>query len=211
MAREGNYTIQANQAKAHFLGYDQKALVRKLNLQTDERWLYTSLFGVPYRIHRENGSIERLRRGCWQDANSYEEIMTLLDLVCDSREDRHPSGQWQSMESFGHQFHRSLLEDGTDPWAERFAADVEGFSRACEALGGKPLPQGDAAYAIGVFEGLRVGIQLWIGDEEFPSRLKIMWDSNALQYLRYETMYFAKAVLLRLLREGLDRQDGQLV
>ena len=53
------------------------------------------------------------------------------------------------------------------------------------------------------FDDLRVGIQLWLGDEEFPSRLKIMWDSNALQYLRYETMYFAKAVLLRLLREHM--------
>ena len=203
MEREGNYTIQANQAKAHFLSYDQAELKRKLNLRMDEGWLYTALFGVPYRIHRKTASIERYRNGQWQDANSFEEVMTLLDLVCDSREDRRPSGEWKSMQSFGHQFHRSLLEDGVDPWAERFAGDPAGFSRACGALGGTPLKQGDAAFAIEAFDGLRVGIQLWIGDEEFPSRLKIMWDSNALQYLRYETMYFAKAVLLRLLRENM--------
>lgn len=203
MEREGNYTIQANQAKAHFLGYDQAELKRKLNLRMDEGWLYTALFGVPYRIHRKTASMERCRNGQWQDANSYEEVMTLLDLVCDSREDRRPSGEWKSMQSFGHQFHRSLLEDGVDPWAERFAGDPAGFSRACAALGGTPLKQGDAAFAMEAFDGLRVGIQLWIGDEEFPSRLKIMWDSNALQYLRYETMYFAKAVLLRLLWENM--------
>ena len=203
MEREGNYTIQANQAKAHFLSYDQEKLIQKLGLETDGSWLYTALFGVPYRIHRTSASIERQRQGQWQDANSYEEVMTLLDLVCDSREDRRPSGQWKNMQDFGHQFHRSLLEDGVDPWAERFAENPEGFARACEALGGTPLKQGDAAFSIEAFDGLRVGIQLWIGDEEFPSRLKIMWDSNALQYLRYETMYFAKAVLLRLLRENM--------
>ena len=203
MEREGNYTIQANQAKAHFLGYDQEELIRKLGLRTDGSWLYTALFGVPYRIHRTSASIERQRQGQWQDANSYEEVMTLLDLVCDSREDRHPSGSWKNMQDFGLQFHRSLLEDGVDPWAERFAGDPAGFARACTALGGVPLPQGDAAFSIAAFDDLRVGIQLWLGDEEFPSRLKIMWDSNALQYLRYETMYFAKAVLLRLLREHM--------
>ena len=203
MAREGNYTIQANQAKAHFLSYDQQALTEKLNLRTDADWLYTVLFGTPYRIHRQTASMERCRRGIWQDANSYEEVMTLLDLVCDSRPDRHPAGTWKSMESFGHQFHRSLLEDGVDPWAERFAANPGGFARACALLGGKELPQGDAAFAIEVFDGLCVGIQLWIGDEEFPSRLRMMWDCNALQYLRYETMYFAKAVLLRLVWEQM--------
>lgn len=203
MEREGNYTIQANQAKAHFLSYDQEGLRRKLGLRMDGSWLYTALFGIPYRIHRKTAFIERCRNGLWHDANSYEEVMTLLDLVCDSREDRRPSGEWKSMQSFGHQFHRSLLEDGVDPWAERFARDPEGFARACRALGGAPLKQGDAAFAIEAFDGLRVGIQLWIGDEEFPSRLKVMWDSNALQYLRYETMYFAKAVLLRLLRENM--------
>ena len=201
--REGNYAIQANQAKAHFLSYDQEKLRRKLNLRMDEGWLYTALFGVPYRIHRKTASVERCRDGRWQDANSFEEVMTLLDLICDSREDRRPSGEWKSMQSFGLQFHRSLLENGVDPWAELFAENPGGFARACMALGGRPLPQGDAAFAIEAFDGLRVGIQLWIGDEEFPSRLKIMWDSNALQYLRYETMYFAKALLLELLKENM--------
>ena len=129
--------------------------------------------------------------------------MTLLDLICDSRPDRRPSGEWKSMQSFGLQFHSSLLENGVDPWAELFAENPGGFARACMALGGRPLPEGDAAFAIEAFDGLRVGIQLWIGDEEFPSRLKIMWDSNALQYLRYETMYFAKALLLGLLKENM--------
>ena len=203
MARTNNYLLQAAQAKRYFLTYDQDALIRKLGLAYDEEYLYPVLFSRRYRLSRETGDLEREENGLWRDANTHEEVMTLLDLVCDSREDRHPSGQWKNMQDFGLQFHRSLLEDGVDPWAERFAGDPAGFARACTALGGVPLPQGDAAFSIAAFDDLRVGIQLWLGDEEFPSRLKIMWDSNALQYLRYETMYFAKAVLLRLLREHM--------
>ena len=37
MERKDNYLIQANQAKRHFLTYDQERLVRKLNARSEER------------------------------------------------------------------------------------------------------------------------------------------------------------------------------
>ena len=43
---------------------------------------------------------------------------------------------------------------------------------------------------------LGVAVQLWLGDDEFPPNLRFLWDENADQYIRYETMYFAKALLL---------------
>ena len=140
------------------------------------------------------------------DANSYEEVMTLLDLVCDSREDRHLSGRWKNMSAFGLQFHQNLLEGTRDPWAEAFQADQEGFRRACIALGGKPLPNGDIAYAIELFDGLPVALQLWLGDEEFPPSLRLKWDENASMYIRYETMYFAKALLLDRIADEMKRE-----
>ena len=196
MARIDNYRIQAQQAKACFLTYDAQQLAKKLNTKLDEEYLYTALFRQPYRISRKAGDIERFHCGAWVDGNSYEEVMTLLDLVCDSRDDRHVSGRWKNMQSFGHQFHQSLLESGRDPWAEKFERDLPAFRRACLALGGSPLPTGDAAYAIEVFDSLPIAIQLWLGDEEFPSNLRFLWDENADMYIRYETMFFARALLL---------------
>ena len=140
----------------------------------------------------------------WRDGNSYEEVMTLLDLLCDSKEDRHLSGRFRDMQSFGLMFHQKLLED-KDPWAEKFQAESEAFRKACLALGGIELPQGDVAYAIELFDGLRIGVQLWFGDEEFPSNLRYLWDENALMYLKYETMYFARGMLLRRLREEMEK------
>ena len=199
MERVDNYAIQASQAKQRFLTYDQDALVRKLKLHCDGEYLYTALLGCAYRLSCSTGDVQRRDGECWVDANTYEEVMTLLDLICDSREDRWLSLRWKNMQSFGLMFHQNLLEDTRDPYAERFSADPEGFRWACEALGGTPLPNGDIAYAIELFDGLCIALQLWLGDEEFPARLRLLWDENALMYLKYETMYFAKALLLHRL------------
>lgn len=205
MERKDNYLIQAAQAKQLFLGYDQQKLIAKLKLDADEDHLYTQMLRRPYRIHRKTADIQRQEKGIWVDGNSYEEVMTLLDLICDSREDRFLSGRWKNMQSFGLQFHQNLLEEQRDPYAERFNADPEAFEKACLALGGVRLEKGDAAYAIELFDGLPIAIQLWLGDEEFAPRLRYLWDENAKMYLRYETMYFAKGLLLRRLTENMAR------
>lgn len=199
MTKQDNYQIQADQAREAFLRYDQQALMKKLKLKADEDWLYTRLLSVAYRIHRRTAVIQRLEEDVWVQSHGHSEVMTLLDLICDSREDRWLSLRWKNMQSFGLMFHQNLLEDTRDPYAERFSADPEGFRRACEALGGTPLPSGDIAYAIELFDGLCIALQLWLGDEEFPARLRLLWDENALMYLKYETMYFAKALLLHRL------------
>ena len=204
MERRDNYRIQAAQAKEMFLGYDQEAIIRKLKLPADEAYLYPRFLGSTYRICRRTADFRRLKDGVWVDANTHGEVMTLLDLLCDSREDRFLAHRWQNMLAFGHRFHQQLMEDA-DPNALRFQADLEGFRRACLTLGGKPLPQGDAAYAIEVFDGLPIAVQLWLGDEEFPPQLRWMWDENALMYLKYETMYFARGVLLQRIREEMER------
>ncbi|MGN0977614.1 MAG: DUF3786 domain-containing protein [Faecousia sp.] len=206
MARTNNYSLQAQQAKERFLTYDSQALIRKLKLKADEAYLYVPMLRQTYRIRRTTGDIDRFDGEAWVDANSYEEVMTLLDLVCDSREDRHLSGRWKDMSAFGLMFHQTLLEDTRDPWAEAFQADPEGFRRACIALHGTPLPNGDIAYAIELFDGLPVAIQLWLGDEEFPPNLRLKWDENATMYIRYETMYFAKALLLNRLTEEMKKR-----
>ena len=204
MERRDNYAIQAQQAKLRFLTYDQQVIIEKLQLRADETWLYIPMLGRLYRIGREDGNFQRQAGETWQDANSYEEVMTLLDLLCDSKKDRYLTGKWKNLQEFGRMFHRTLLEE-KDPWAERFQAEPEKFRKACLALGGVAIPQGDIAYAIELFEGLRIGVQLWFGDEEFPPNLRYLWDENALMYLKYETMYFAKALLLYRLREEMEK------
>ncbi len=203
MERTNNYLIQVGHAKARFLTYDQEALIRKFRLRADEDYLYVTMLHDLHRIHRRTGHIQRHRDGLWLDANSFHEVLTLLDLLCDSRDDRFLSGKWKNMTSFGLMFHQSLLEEAKDPWAEKFQAEPGRFRRACEGLGGIPFPKGDIAYTIELFDGLPIAVQLWLGDEEFPANLRFLWDENAAMYIRYETMHYARGLLLSRLGEEM--------
>ncbi len=201
MEKTDNYRLQARQAQDRFLTYDQEAILRKLKLPADGNWIYASLLCQSYRISRKTGEMERKTQAGWEDANSHGQVMTLLDLLCDSREDRFLSRKWKAMTAFGLLFHQNLLEGKRDPWADLFEANPDAFRRACEALDGQPFPQGDIAYAVRLFEDLEILVQLWFGDEEFPACLRLLWDENALMYIKYETMYFARGLLLTRLRE----------
>ena len=150
MARTDNYLKQAAQAKAYFLTYDQEALIRKLNLAHDEDYLYPVFFSQTYRLSRKTGDLARQGKHGWEDANTHGEVMTLLDLICDSREDRFVSGKWKDMAQFGHTFHQNLLEE-RDPLAEACQEKPQVFRRWCEALGGKPMPTGISLPECGFF------------------------------------------------------------
>ena len=203
MERKDNYLIQANQAKQHFLTYDQERLVRKLGARSDKQYIYVTFLNDPYRLERTTGDFQRWDGTAWVDGNSFAEVMTLLDMICDSREDRFISGRWKSMSDFGLMFHQNLLEDRKDAAADIFNRDPEGFRRACIALGGQPIPGADIGYAIALFDGLRIGVQFWHGDDEFYPRLRYLWDENALQYIRYETMHYVIPLMLKRLKEKM--------
>ena len=204
MKRRDNYQMQAQQAKKIFLGLDHNKLIEKLKLEADEDYLYPRMLGSTYRICRKTGDFRRLDQGNWLDANTHAEVMTLLDLICDSRKDRFLAHRWQSILSFGHRFHQQLVEEA-DPNAVYFEANLEAFHRACRAMNGTPLPHCDAGYAIELFDGLCFGLQLWLGDEEFPPQLRYLLDENAPMYLKYETMHYAKGLLVHRIRERMKK------
>lgn len=201
--RVNNYQIQAQQAKKLFLTYDQEELIHRCNLRYDDRYLYTYLLSEQYRVCRLTGDMQRYTRGEWVDANSFAEVMTLLDWLCDSRENRYISGRWVNLVNHGVYFHRSLQEDEADRYCLLFDREPQAFAAACEALQGEGMPGADIGYAIELLDGLKILVQLWHGDEEFLPRLRFLWDENATQYIRYETTWFALGLLKERLQEKM--------
>lgn len=197
-----NYQIQMRNAQKCFLSYDQEKLIQKFGLHADADYLFPIMFRTLYRIDRKTGSFERYR-GIWQDANTFGEVMTLLDILCDSKDNRWLTGHWVSTQYFGKHIHTGLLEPEEDPLATAFDKAPGAFRKACLALGGHPIAGGDEAYAVEVMDGLEIGIHFWYGDEEFPAQLRFYWDENALMYLKYETMHYTLEHLRHLLRSNL--------
>ena len=210
MARTNNYLIQAAQAKARFLTYDQQKLIEKFSLDYDENYIYVNLLWKLYRICRATGDMAYRTGDSWADGNSYDEVMTILDLLCDSRDDRRPAGRLASMASFGRIFYRSSTEDRADPSALWIQDHAAAFQRACRACGGEALPGGDFGYAFTLFDELKLGFHFWEGDEEFAPRLRFLWDENALQYLRFETMHMAVSLLMAMLKAETEKENPSL-
>lgn len=201
--RTNNYQIQMAQAKQRFLTYDQQELINRCRLRFDDDYLYTTVLTEPYRICRHSGDMERLHGLRWVDANSYHEVMTILDWLCDSRPDRFVTGRWVNLVTHGHNFHGRLQEDVNDPDADLFDRNPAAFSAACEALKGQRQPGADISYIIEFIDGLRVFVQLWHSDDEFPPHLRCLWDENTHRYLRYETTWFATALLMARIKENM--------
>ena len=198
-----NYAIAAAQAKKRFLTYDQQELIGRCRLRFDDEYFYFRFLGEQHRLCRKSGDLSRMHGGSWVDANSFGEVMTVLDWLCDSRADRYITGRWVNVVTQSHSIHTGLQEDREDPDALLFDRDPGAFAKVCEALGGVRVTGGDISYAIELVDGLKICIQLWRGDEEFSPRLRFLWDENALRYIRYETTWYATGLLLRRLKENM--------
>ena len=201
MERKDNYAIAAQNAKALFLGFDQQALIRKLHLSYTDDYLFTTFLGAPYRISRTTGDMERKKGDAWVDGNSFNEVLTILDLLCSSREDRSPSHRYKNMADFGLQFHRSLIES-REPLADFAQQRPQDFREAVIKLGGREIPGADLSFAVPVFEDLELVLRFWFGDEESAPRMRFLWDERSLQYLKYETMHYLLGVLRQRLKEN---------
>ena len=84
-----------------------------------------------------------------------------------------------------------------------FGTRLDAFRAAAEHMGAIPVPHGDAGYLFELVGGYRMQILVWAGDEEFPPRLRFLWDENVLRYIRYETTWYAAGLLLTRLKEKM--------
>lgn len=197
-----NYRIQMQNAQKFFLTYDQEKLIRKFRLKADDDFLYLTMFSSPYRLNRHTGELERFKED-WEDANTFGEVMTILDILCDSKDNRYLTGKWMSTQMFGKYFHSGLLEPEYDALADAFDKAPGILRKACKALGGHPIAGGDEAYALEVMDGLEIGIFFWHADDEFPAQLRFFWDENAPMYIKYETMHYTLGYLRTLLKQAI--------
>lgn len=60
---------------------------------------------------------------------------------------------------------------------------LDTFKSACLALGGQPLEIGSASFTFPALPRVPLLLTFWLGDEDFPSSCKILFDSSATHYL----------------------------
>lgn len=202
MERKNNYEIQAGQARKLFCAHDLDAVARAHGLRTDGDFLYLRLLSEDYRVSRADGYIARRDSGAWLPADGFDETLTIFDLLCDAKPGRRAAGDWKTTLDFGGQVHRGLMEPNrADELELLYDRQPERLRRVCLRLDGTPIAGADLGFSLPFFEDLCIAVQFWHGDDEFVPRLRVLWDANADQYLRYETMYYAISLIKSRLRE----------
>ena len=207
--RWDNYARAAEQARGLFLRYDQEKIIGKWGLQADADYLYIRFLDLDYRICRRTAAVEKREgTGPYTDGSSFNEVMTLFDVLCYAKEGASLSGRWVSLAALGNNVHGGQTTSGMFSQAlERIARREEGLASVLEHMGGVRMPKGEPGYVIPVFPFLPVYVQYWRGDEEFPPQLLLLWDANTTEYLHYETVYYLTDFLLRRLVTLLEREQ----
>lgn len=86
-------------------------------------------------------------------------------------------------------FERRFLAMAINPLRKAFGNDIESFKKAGLALGGAPMTRsGDAAFRFLAFPKIPVACIFYLGDEELPSSINILFDAAAHTYLPTEDL-----------------------
>lgn len=131
----------------------------------------------------------RLNHGRWEQVDhSLLETLCLVYLVSVGPESL--SHDMVSVHDLRHaQFFKGPHELKTLPLLERYGTDLDGFARAAERLGGKPLELADSAYRVLSFPKVPIFYLLWKGDDEFESSLSILFDRSIEHHLSADAIW----------------------
>ena len=194
-----NYETMKLQMRDEFLKYNQAAMIEKFGLRSDDENIYITFFGTEYAVDRNTGDV-RSERG----EAGYNEAMTLYDVLCYSNPHCFASGRMVNMGSLSTIQSGSMKREnkGLFGWYEEaFDQKDAALSAACAKLGGVPGGKGDVAYRIPMFPFLDVMLQYWDSDDEFPASLQLFVDDKMIDFMHYETVWFALSHLLERIKE----------
>ena len=127
---------------------------------------------------------KKILRMEWNDKPVEEELhpfFTLMVLVyLTQAKDIKPSHTWVSEKGLkgGFTFFQGPHRLQVEELEKLFGSDPEVFLRAGKKMGGSEILYGDKGFALEVFPRVPLAYILWKGDEEFPPRIRVLFDST---------------------------------
>lgn len=201
-----NYELMKRRMAVEFLKYDQGRMIERFSLENDPDYLYLAFVSRSYRIARSDGRIEWGKDGFTAPVEAgYNEAMTIYDVLCCAKEGCSLSGEFVDMNRLSAVRSSGTVGGGMfQDQADFFDSRAEALARACERLGGVPFGRADVSYRLPLFSFFPIILQFWNSDDEFPAGIHFLFDKNALQYMRFETTWFAVSHLLKRIEEEME-------
>lgn len=124
------------------------------------------------------------------------------------------TGKWISFAELpdGRTYNAAFQGYSGDEIVKTFGLNLDEFKTTCLKIGGEPVDIGSASF---VFQSLpRVPMMLtyWLGDEDFPSSCKVLFDESASHYLPIDVCAILGSMLTRrILASTLSRKHAHAV
>lgn len=206
-AEKSNYEQVIENWRRKFLEMDQVALIRKFDLEADDEALYITYFSRKLRIDRKNGVItdQEVRPG-------FDTVMNIYNTFYYAAEHPVASGnlvafrQVKRVYPFEAAYRRTIIFR----LQKTFSGKTEELKKACEILGGTPLPQGDVGYVLPVFPFLNIAVLFWDKDEEFDAQANMLFDSEITEFMHEENVVCVAADAVYYLTRAAGLPSGKI-
>ena len=196
----GNYDQLYEQSRSRFLSFGQEKMIEYFGLAHDRGSLYFHILGREARLDRNTGVIT-----CGGEQAGFDEACAAYDILSRAQSEPKLSGRWVGIVDLGGNT-ASYHADKLGPELSALEGRTAELRELCRRWGGQEQRQGDVSFIVPLFDFFPVWLQFWEGDEEFPSKFSCLWDANTLDFMYYETTWYARGYLLQQLRgEGSRR------
>ena len=193
--------------QSEFLKYDQEKIIERFHLDADDEFLRFPFFGSECRVNRKNGMVACAEDGIFREGD-FNESLTVYDLLCRAKPEAAPSGEYVLTQSLSPLQTSAAGLGGNGFYTKEalfFDHHTDELNTALRTLHGCMTKGGDVSAFIPVFHGLQVLFRFWNSDDEFSPQIQIFWDKNILQYMHYETVWYACGVLISRIRNEMKR------
>lgn len=201
---KNNYAAVCETWRKKILEMDLKELKQRFSMEEDAQAYYITYYNEKYRLDKENAALTLA--GQSDRALTFNTIMSIYNLFYYSKPQARVRGEFVPFRKvkraapFTEAFHRTVLE----PLAQMFSGHALEMQRACQALGGRKIRQGDVGYVIDAFSCMPVTVLFWDKDEEFEAQANILFDADITDFIHEETVCCIAADLVRRLAEEAD-------
>lgn len=202
---ESNYEKVFSYFQGEFLKLDQEAAAEKLGLFCEEDAIMIPWFGNCWRIDRNTGIITD------ENGNIPDVTQRLLIMhhFCFFRMDAVHSDKWVPFRQIREAacFERAYKKSAVDPIVEYFAGKTELFAQAAQALGGTPVPYGDAGFRIYPLPQIGLTYIFYDADEEFEASCNILFESTVTWWIHPESVPTIASAATEKLIATAERMD----
>ena len=188
--------------EAQFAQLDPADAVSRLSgIRWDGNEFFVTLLGREFAISHPAYAIRALDGGVLPPLPTQTFLLRYL-LEC---RDVAWGGTWKTFREmpWGEMYIKPYTGRVLTRAAFTFGTRIPSFAAACEKMGARKLPHGDAGYQFELVPGYLVQILAWAGDEEFPPNAQVIYSDNFASGFAPEDRVVAGDILISTIKANM--------